>query len=557
MDTEIKNLHRMDDTMLQWCIEAVPVSNDFPNGVKTRYRAYASSQVVKIVKMPKLQCKTPEGALTGLEAYTVLVRWEPAMGVDGRTVEGTYLLKTMPGLANRDEYVPPSSFAEGGLEKINATFGAVCKTWDVNTKERKMWQDWMSKLAPRSNNAIDYIDGSNVHHNYFFPLKAFFVKDNYYRLKTVVAIPKVVVEQYTFPWPTNLVTTNASVRTDRNMNPPPPYTYHSAPNEGVYSVAAFTVDAASYYQLVLKEFKQKELQLILQRKVHATGESIGYTGTKSEQLKRIEDWDATVIRKLYQGLNQRSADFTASILQHDPEALQIVCKVGGEDVLRSHLYEFNVDCKISLFTLNLMIILFQERDDRMQKAYTDVNGNKRPPKIRKRSHYCNPNFTTAFFEDGSMNIDTPSFLGQSLRTLFFDLYRVYIPIYNENGLQLELVIIEVEKKRILILDLLQVNSVIRRDHIYNRLLTMIESIPVDTRPNDSLIGWSCNNYPQYPNNVKLFDAITNENLYDAGIYMSIIIELVYHDLPLIFHKEHTSHFRKLFCHSIANECLSL
>ena len=65
IDPELKYLHKLGDAMLQWSFEAVDCDNNFPFGVKTMYRAYASDEVVKIVKVSRFHAVTQDAALTG------------------------------------------------------------------------------------------------------------------------------------------------------------------------------------------------------------------------------------------------------------------------------------------------------------------------------------------------------------------------------------------------------------------------------------------------------------------------------------------------------------
>jgi hypothetical protein len=80
IDPHIGHLHRLEDTVHQWKFEAVATDTlNYPFGVKTMYRLYASNQIVRIDKRPRCQCSSSEGVLTGLEVSTLLIRWEPAL----------------------------------------------------------------------------------------------------------------------------------------------------------------------------------------------------------------------------------------------------------------------------------------------------------------------------------------------------------------------------------------------------------------------------------------------------------------------------------------------
>ena len=99
IDQYLSHLHKLDETVHQWKFEAVAPDSDFPLGVKTMYRMYASDQVIKIDKVAQFAAKTVDATLTGQFAYTLLVQWEPAVCPDEkRMVEGTYLLNSLPTL---------------------------------------------------------------------------------------------------------------------------------------------------------------------------------------------------------------------------------------------------------------------------------------------------------------------------------------------------------------------------------------------------------------------------------------------------------------------------
>jgi len=92
------SLHRLIDTQHQWRFEAVKKSDLFLTGAKTCYRAYSASKVVEMELMPKRQCVSRIGKLTGIETYTLVNTWQPeAYGINalpGREGwEGFYLLR--------------------------------------------------------------------------------------------------------------------------------------------------------------------------------------------------------------------------------------------------------------------------------------------------------------------------------------------------------------------------------------------------------------------------------------------------------------------------------
>ncbi len=83
--------------MHRWRFQQVEPCLNFPLGVKTCYRAYASDFVVEFKIEETQKCLTPLGQLTGLEAFLCASRWYPQpTDLEGRDCEGFYLLINIP-----------------------------------------------------------------------------------------------------------------------------------------------------------------------------------------------------------------------------------------------------------------------------------------------------------------------------------------------------------------------------------------------------------------------------------------------------------------------------
>ena len=110
------------DTQLQWKFEEVLACEDFPNGVKTSYRAFAEDEVVEIVRSP-VPADTLEGMLIGLKAIKTKVEWFPTANPNGRA-DGMFILKSIPKSS-----ILPAPFIEGSsesLQKILSENGNCC-----------------------------------------------------------------------------------------------------------------------------------------------------------------------------------------------------------------------------------------------------------------------------------------------------------------------------------------------------------------------------------------------------------------------------------------------
>jgi hypothetical protein len=77
IDPSLSRLHKEEYTQHQWKFVACEKSQNFPFGVISSYRAYASEIVVELKMKNKAECLTPIGRWTGLESQTVRCHWYP------------------------------------------------------------------------------------------------------------------------------------------------------------------------------------------------------------------------------------------------------------------------------------------------------------------------------------------------------------------------------------------------------------------------------------------------------------------------------------------------
>ena len=61
VDSKLSRFAKSKLTQLQWRFESVPISDYFPHGVKTTYRAYSCDRVVEVEKRNKSVCTTQLG----------------------------------------------------------------------------------------------------------------------------------------------------------------------------------------------------------------------------------------------------------------------------------------------------------------------------------------------------------------------------------------------------------------------------------------------------------------------------------------------------------------
>jgi hypothetical protein len=124
-DPTFSNVFTEEETMHQFRFEAVTVSDSFPLGCKTTWRAFDAEKLIEIKRMNKLACLSESGQLIGLEAFLTHCPWWPLRNADN--VEGTYLLQRLPHRDNN--LIEPASFYPQCHEHIQETLTEIYRTY--------------------------------------------------------------------------------------------------------------------------------------------------------------------------------------------------------------------------------------------------------------------------------------------------------------------------------------------------------------------------------------------------------------------------------------------
>lgn len=194
------------------------------------YRAYVNDTVVEIRKLPKLQCTTPIGQITGLEPSTTHCRWEPAAdtvcAANRPGVEGMHILYTHP--YSDATAIVPSSFEDGWRKEMDTSLRAIFKQFLTNAPCRKEWTEWNERYAPRRDGFDGCIDYMADHH-FHIPLETWltqpFVRNVSWSLATDPILKTANPRPEIFQWPQNVVVCQASVMSSMVPNPPAPRNY--------------------------------------------------------------------------------------------------------------------------------------------------------------------------------------------------------------------------------------------------------------------------------------------------------------------------------------------
>jgi hypothetical protein len=558
IDQSLSHLHREDDTKLQWNFQAVPRSNKFPLGVKTMYRSYASDQVIMLKQVNQSQAVSPIGRLTGLEPYTVLVRWEPASDGSASSTPGMTVLNAVMPVLRNDEALQFTDFAVDGISSIFSTITSCMLQWGGENDKyiRDMWLNWQTLCFPvmiETANELSvrrHISSpmSMLFQSHYCVLQVFdYTNNNQYKLSEGV---------YNFSWPQNVAVTNASVRCSSNPHPPAPLTFMNLSNNGMHDepIDRFIENTKEYYHKIIgTALHIKDLDHIMHRKMKFNGDSMPSMGrSKRDKVEILILWDQNVIRNRFQVLPDASLDFIKDLFSERNELGNTipnisVCAVNGHNVFRDDFKCFVTEKCIKEIVLIVYINLLQERDNILFKVRDDLNSTKaKPLPIRKKSLYMSP----------LSDINSLSYVIHRIDVVYCRmLHRLYIPIYSDTNSAL--VVIHIESHSICYYDPLmkydcqkQTEYACIRDELKTLLLPLCESLNGEIHT-----IWEITLSPKWVNGVTYFPVLSDLTRHDAGIYLMIIMEYLYFDLPIYFNKDDVEYYRKLFCFNIAKKCI--
>ncbi len=556
LDKSLSHLYREDETKLQWHFRAVMPSAKFPLGVKTMYRSYASDQVVMLKQVTKSQASTDIGRLTGLEPYTVLVRWEPAsddLVYPDSNLGMTLLTGGMPILTT--QLLPYADFSLDGIASIYSTVTSCKLQWGIENGPEiyNSWINWQTLHYPLLNEtAVEYA----IRRRLSSPLPMLF-KSQHVILQDFSRYYDYVYTEgsYTFEFPTNIAYANASVMSSSNLHPPAPLTFVNLSDNGIHEepISRFIQNTRVCYEQIIGVISVQRLDQILHRKMKSNGDSMQSLGrSKRDKVEILIIWDQEVIRNRFQILSSSSLAFIANMLSEtDNHGNAIfntnVCVVNGHDLFRSDFKCFLPGNCVGQNMFVAFINLLQQRDDRLCKVRDDLNSTKsKPLPTRKKSLYLSPVNSIENLTNVIHQIDI-------VHCRIF--HRLYIPIYSQDT---ALVVIDIDAHSIF-----YYNPYLKYDcpipiefsHIKNELQTVFYPLCEQLNGDNNVQRWTISLSPTWINGVLYFPVLDNTKRHDAGIYLMIFLEYLYFDLPLYFNSDDVAYYRKLFCYNIANKCI--
>ena len=282
-------MHKDIQTQHQWKFYAVPVSELFPLGCKTTYRAYSADQVVEFVKQPKAKCLSKIGRYTGLEPVTLYCRWYPSAQCDPihrYGVEGFYLLTKLPSCpVGIGSFMAPSAFKPGAAKDIQDCVVAVHEKWqaydDENQAAVKQWVEWNTAFAPHTDNAVQYVTDVRTRRHYKMPMKVILFDPKQY-MTPLLWLRKVgAYADYdpNFKWPELVAIATNSVASDQfNPRPLDPRVYSTLDDHIVHKKLLFIDQTALHYDVKLLDCAKAFLVSLIQRRVGYSGEENSTSG---------------------------------------------------------------------------------------------------------------------------------------------------------------------------------------------------------------------------------------------------------------------------------------
>ena len=133
----LSNYMKEEETQLQFIFESVPVSEDYPFGVKVEYRAYAADDVIEIWE------GEGESFPHGFQPVQVIVKSYPVN-----------IIKALPPVGCR---IYPQPFVDGSrdeLEKVGKQMITECK--NSNPVAAREWEEFLD-ICPRNDNVMSYL----------------------------------------------------------------------------------------------------------------------------------------------------------------------------------------------------------------------------------------------------------------------------------------------------------------------------------------------------------------------------------------------------------------
>ena len=381
----IEGYAKEEKTQHRWLFEAVPVSADFPFGVRTLHRNYASDVVVEFDEIDPAICLSNVGRVTGLEPRTTYVRWFPSsqdnLSVGRSSVDGYYILKKIPYVTC--DLMKPAKFELRAKDSFRDCFVEICRVWPSTSKQYASWTRWWEESCPKDGiTAEEYIQK----HYYRQPLLHLFKYDSHPRAPNWLSkdcYKQTVSVEAGFTWPEQLSACLNTVSTSWIRNCGPARYSLAITNELKAMISEYTEKTKPHYES-LQSLRLEDLKLISRRRIDTHGGMPSMVDKKSSAIKSIKDSDYSFLKIIHRSLSEEVLHGLRTMFTEncsvDVSTTRVVSKltIAGKTTSTTldTFRQFSEKTDLSPSLIDFMVALFQARDERLAQTHLNVNSTK-------------------------------------------------------------------------------------------------------------------------------------------------------------------------------------
>ena len=144
-----------ENTQHLWRSTAVPISPDFPFGVKTEYKLFPGDITMELSKIEKATASTTLSRRSGIEVVkTYSPFWYPTpTSIPDRNVQGFHLLLVMP---SGSDVIPFKPFVPGSRQKVLTFLNCIAGVFEGGSVELQHWSHWCNNVMPIDDNSATF-----------------------------------------------------------------------------------------------------------------------------------------------------------------------------------------------------------------------------------------------------------------------------------------------------------------------------------------------------------------------------------------------------------------
>jgi len=530
VDPLLERYTKEDLTQHRWSFEAVEKSSEFPFGVKTMYKTYASDKVVEIKKIPKENCMTDLGHLTGLEPRTTYSTWYPTSNcIENRIgIEGFYILTKVP----HSHSLVPCLFDEKGVQQYSTLHKKIQRLWLHGDEKREWWDKYM-ETSPRGT-VQTYMTLYPT--KFDVPLKRFFSKDvenrNIHHWGIVAASNRF----HELSWPTELAACMPSVVTTFNRHPGPSRIICTDNEILTRRVEYFNLKTIPYYEGLKHLTITKIMETIIKSRLTYNGELIHSQDTKGTLINAIKRDDLNLFKLYFRDISDESS-YLVNYKLYDRfyrpnQADEKVCSLKLDQNTKVFLTlkdfrSLGLGCKVTTSAMNYNQDFNQMKQNIFHKNYNDLYRETRNYMELKKISF-------------PTSISLKSFLDAEYITewdVIKDFKLIVLPVFDEDHNWM-VIFVDIQQKLVMLYN--PVDDILV-DESLNRKIQRA-AIRSYNLPDEN---WGLENISS-----SMADLSLTNNRDDSGIMVIATILFICQHCPLFYKKEDVNIFRENYCFNL-------